>query len=556
MPSNASQLLHELLLPAQTLKKMSFCNSSKFAKVSEWVTELKPAQVDQTSAQLYKALPEVNQLVTNAQTRFDMLEALRPYAQDACQSLSKRFLGQPLSLPEAAQKNAIIAQALQKYLADGYTLCVKDICSARKLSAAQRTLAATALHRAMVSISALFLRSYLIYSMPPKNLWRTIHYLFRVADTLELLDERVTDNTLQEAPVSSVQSAYLRIILLAISRPHQLGQADIQALYRAYNSWGHSVGFALGINPDSNTLFCVDLDSDYGPYYKKRASQAEHLHIEIRLNNLLPLVDKEKSGAEGANTGAAKIPRDIGINVLQHLADCWSSEALRQHDRRDAKIGAEIAIGLRDCHYFLSNGLDFEEFIQSGASHDIQNASSRGFTPREAFEKTPNKSDRPLNAVEIHNTSAEGCCLIWDSASALKVQAGDLIAINEVGARLWSLGVVRWIRQKKQNSQLGVRILSDHAQPYAIAQVYDMGGYSDMMRALFLPQSRTSNTPASIITPSAPFQEQDRVKILNGDELLNAKLDERLLATNNIQQFLFHSIDSEDGTTTKEEAGW
>ena len=66
-----------------------------------------------------------------------------------------------------------------------------------------------------------------------------------------------------------------------------------------------------------------------------------------------------------------------------------------------------------------------------------------------------------------------------------------------------------------------------------------MGGYSDFMRALYIPASAFSDTPATIITPSAPFQSMDRIKLLDGQGEVGGKLSEQLFCTSNIQQFEF-----------------
>ncbi len=559
-----NELILQILLPEQTLKKLSFCSSNKPQRVAEWASLLRPTQIATTSAMLYQALPELNQLDTNMHARFDMLEALRPYVQDTISGLSKSFLHQPISLPPEAQKSAVIAQALQKHMVDGYLLCIRDTVLGKRTKGKQDPKFITALHRAITGIGFLFLRSYQIYTQPPKGVWQTLHNLFQLADQYEVLDQRLPDDVQRLAKVSSIQSAYLRIILLATARPHQLSQNNVAAIYDAFGEWAELLRFTLDLSDDPDCFFYVNLRRDAGPLYKSRVGSDEQddLLIELNFKQLMGQLTKQsRESLDEINNNGFTLSKEISTSLLDHLLDTWGNIPQRKHDRREAQMTADIGVGLTDCHYFICSGQDFETFLRSSAStSEIENASRGGFTPRDAFASTSQNFDKPVNRVEVQNISQSGYCLLWKSNAPIRVESGDLVTIKEYGKRVWTVGVVRWIRQKKQASQLGVQVLSDKAQPYAIALTYDMGGYSDYMRALFLPQSQFTDDPPTLITPSAPFQEYDRVRILDGKKTLTAKLDERIFSTGSIQQFSFHAVDSatadKHGKSSGKGGGW
>lgn len=541
-------LINQIPLPKQELKKLSFCSSNKVSRVAEWANYLRPTQFQQTSALLYQALPEINKLKASAQNRFEILEILRPYVQSTIVGLSKQFLHQPIALPTEAQKSVIIAQALQKHMIDGYLIVIRDAISTKKAKPAELVFFAAALHRAITGIGLVFLRSYQIYAQAPRGLWLSMHSLFRIADQYDLLDTRIADDNQAMVKVSTIQSAYLQTALLASARPHQLSQNDVRAIYDVFAEWAEYVRFELDLSDDPDCFYYVNLDKDSGPLYKSRCAEDEvsNLKIELKLNVLLGQLAKQTGDAiEEVGASVLKVPKEITKPVLHHLLDAWGNIAQRKQERRSTQITAELCIGLSDCHYYLSNGVNFENFtnIDSRGSA-IPNSSSSGFTPKDVFD-SDNGADSdmpPITRVEVQNTSQGGYCLLWKSTTPLKVQSGDVVSVKELGKRSWVIGVVRWIRQKKQSSQLGVQVLAEKVQPYAVAQNYDMGGYSDYMRALYIPASPFTDSPECLIIPSAPFQPMDRVKVLDGDDVFEAKLDEQLFATRNVQQLSFRRI--------------
>lgn len=536
-------LINKINLPEQELKKLSFCSSAKATRVADWANLLRPTQFQQTSALLYQALPEVNKLKTSAQNRFEILEVLRPYVQSTILGLSKSFLQQPIALPPEAQKCAIIAQALQKHMIDGYCLVVRESLNIKRLKPTEEKYLATALHRAISGIGLVFIRSYQIYAQAPRGLWLSLHTLFRIADSMELTETRIADEVQRHVKVSSIQSAYLQTILLASARPHQLNQNDVRAVYDAFAEWAEYVRFDIDLSDDPDNFYYVNLDFDSGPLYKSRrtAEEESDLKIELKLSALVGQLAKQTGDAlEDLGANALKVPKDINKSVLKHLLSAWGNIAQRKQERRPIQATADVCVGLSDCHMLLCNGLSFEEFLRSANNqNDIPNSASSGFTPRDAFSNADDRSDKPLMRVEVQNVSQGGYCLLWKSDTPFKVQSGDIIGVKEFGKRSWIVGVVRWIRQKKQASQLGVQILSDKVLPYGVAQNYDMGGYSDFMRALYIPASHFSDTPESLVTASAPFQPMDRIKILDGDDIFEAKLNEQLFATGSIQQLSF-----------------
>lgn len=480
-------LLSQITLPEQSIKKLSFCSSYKAQRVADWASLLRPSQVEKTSALLYAALPEINQLRCTTSTRVEMLECLRPYVQHTITGLGKAFLNQAMPLSEEAQRSVVIAQSLQKHMVDGYCLAVKELSQARKLKEKERELLATCLHRAITGLGLIIMRGLQLYTPAPKGIWLTMHRLFRCADAFELLDHRVNDNIQNKTKLSSIQNNYLRSVLLASAHPDQITQNDISALYDDFCDWAKQARFQLDLSDNSECFLYLNLEADAGPHYKSRANEAEQeqLLLELDLRSITNQIAKqEQDGEEKQEAGGLSISPTVSSALLKHLLNCWGGVVQRRHDRRQTQMSADICIGLSDCLYFANNNQSFEDFINSNHSESELDSKAMSFTPGDAFTTETKHSERPLFRLNISNISQGGYCLEWKGESMLKLQAGDVIGLKELNKRLWQVGVVRWIRQRRHSSLLGIQILSEKIEPCGLAQTYDMGGYSDFMREI------------------------------------------------------------------------
>ncbi len=551
-----SQLLAAINLPPQDLARLSFCGSAKVAAVEEWVNNLQATKVMKTSAILYRAVPEVTRLKTDFTTRIDILEHLRPTIQYAILGLQKSFLNQALVMPEEAQKAVVVAQSLQKNMIDGYVAAIIQIAEKGKANKTTFDVLSKAIHRAITGIGLLFFRNYQIYAQTPASLWGTLNTLYQVAMYYDIADRAVADPILRHVRSQTISSAYTRVLMLASAKTNQISQSDIDTCFHIFELWCQNVTIKPELSNDAENFFAVNLAGNQGPIYKSKVQDRSSAHyIELEFRALLSLLSKQSTNTADmvATDNTVKVPKDFPDALLRHLIDTWSNVAQRKFDRRQTDLSAEVCVGLSDCHYFVCNGQDFDYFLKSTGSEQTQHISrfSQGITPAAHLDDYQN-SLVPVHQVLIQNVSAGGYCVLWHEDISSKVSAGEVIGIKEAGKRTWSVGVIRWVRQLKKASQLGIQLLANNAKPYAIAQTYDMGGYSEYMRALFLPPSKFGQGNPSLLTASAPFQEFDKVKIVDGERESTAKLDRMVFSTKSCRQFRFRRLEA--GATESETA--
>jgi len=543
-----SQLLAAINLPPRDKSKLSFCRNAKANGVRDWIDNLQATKVMQTSGMLYNAVPEVVRLKTDYQNRFEILEILRPTIQYSILGLQKSFLNQPLILPTEAQKTVLVAQSLQKNMIDGYITTVVQIAEKGRANKQTFSLLSSAIHRGISGIGLLFFRNYQIYAQPPMNMWATLNILYQVARYYDLTATPVIDPILRTTRALSIEAAYARILMLATCRTNQMSQAEIDATFIVFENWCQSVTLSPEVSDRVENFFAVDLASSQGPVYKSQISdKTQGRFVEIELKILLNILSKHSANPEDlVNTeNDIKIPREFSPTLLKHITEAWSDAAQRKHDRRDVKSTADVCVGLTDTHYFVCNGQDFDYFLRTAGTDEPEKVSrfSQGLTPASHLDDHQN-SLVPVHRVTLRNTSPGGYCLLWQHDISPKLSAGEIIGIKEIGRRTWSVGVIRWVRQLKNASQLGIQLFSNNAKPYGVAQINDSGNCSEYMRAFFIPPSKFGQSNPTLLTASAPLTEFGTVRIIDGEREWRAKLDRSVFSTKSVQQFRFRNIDT------------
>lgn len=550
--------LNQFKLPPQDIHLLSFCESNKPVRVRAWVDDLKVTQIKSTAIALYKAVPEVNHLKVDVKARFEMLESLWPAVQHCLHGLAKEYLQQPLLLPENIQKMALIAQALQKHLLDGYTLCIQELVSQKKLKPALQEMLINSIFRAMTASSLLMLRCAQLYTALPAQLWLRLHALFQAAEYYDAHTKPAPVAVAEGRQGRTVQDAYARLLVFSSIRPNQLSQNDLFHAYRALEDWARYVKFFPSATADANNHYLVDLNQDCGALLKERFDgRPEHRVLELDFQALVSQLSKMTGNKRDIDRDSParglSVPAEIPAALLEHMLECWSNAVQRNQDRRRTDIAADACIGLIDCHFHLCGSIEFEQFINPRDEVEDDSFLSGGFdalvnslTSKKNLD-APKAQRRSVFDITVHNISPGGYCLLWQGELPNRIESGELIGIREQGRRAWSIGVVRWIRQLKSASQLGVQLLCTQPVPYGAAVMYDMGGYSDYMRAIHIPAPIMPNQAATLLTATVPFQAGSKVRLKQDDAVTDVRLTQSEFSTSKLRLFSFETLSGDNG---------
>lgn len=128
-----------------------------------------------------------------------------------------------------------------------------------------------------------------------------------------------------------------------------------------------------------------------------------------------------------------------------------------------------------------------------------------------------------------------------------------MVGIRDTTDQVWSIAVVRWIRQVRNGAmQMGIELVAPYAQPCGLQLVREQDQQGHYLRGLLLPEISAIDLPPTMIAPRLPFQEGQRVLINTNGQERRAGLDRRVTSTHSFNQFAYHQEDA--GPTGKDDA--
>lgn len=563
----------DLNVPEQKTASLSFCDATPKAFKS-WVRSLPMANVGEASRQLYHAIIELNHMFIAPQQRLQLLELIRPKIHFVCNELSRHYLGLAIALPEKQRKIANLSQALQLHSANGYKLCILELLDNGSMDKNRKALA-TACHRAISELGETIVRAHQLYCPSPAGSWLECHRLFRFAHRNKLAELSVDDDTLTHRRASTVADSYKRLLLLGCARPNQLRQTELTQVYSLFETWTGEV--TCGPDEDGDTLFVVNMERDMPPFYRSLLQQDLHgdgFGFDTReLSEKIAEYLHARSQRRQADA-EPPIPLSAAISdtLLAHLSQALGILTKRNFNRIASEGTLQVCVGLSAAHYYISGQKTFGEFVSGNDNHPPDEnrflgpsrhkedawAGAHDAGPCEdrlRWADTPitfrtrggaaatNADEASRNVPKTHqtaliNTSPGGYCVSWEASIPPSLQAGEVLGVREHISHPWSVAVVRWIRQaKNQGTQVGIELLAPSASPCGVRLIQKVGNNSEYLRGLMLPEISVVNQAATLITPRLPFQTGSRISLLHDGREDHGQLAKQVTTTGSISQF-------------------
>jgi hypothetical protein len=590
--SNPAEHL-SLKLPPHDLEVLSF-SAPQPKKVKEWVDGLPKMNVGESAKRLYSAIQELNRLKTDSETRFQLMEIMRGPIHYICESLEKHFLNKAVVLPPKEAKIASLAQALQNHLATGYKAVTMQLLPrVKNMDKDAKKLCQKAIHRAISEKSHVLLRSFQLYYPAPPSFWREMHLLYLIAQRFGLL-EYLTEDPEDNAWESSIYDLYLRSLLLATAKPNQLRQKQIEQVYDAARNWAK-----FATVTDAKTvagLFVIDVTSDYPPIYQSLMRRTTLPH-NIRFFDASAVSDHlrvllQLPAGQPHPLATFHVPDKFPPDLTRILIQAWGVLAERAFTRIEEHGSLNLCIGLSATHYFVSDKADFNRlitgtssvldpelnnpFLQTGHSRKRDSYESNDVwglnvdrsklkldeqsvgSDIEAYseQRLANEKDKyPQYSCEIVNTSPGGFCLSWKQDVPPQVKTGEIAGILEPEKSHWSIGVIRWVKQfKDEGVRMGVELIAPKAEACGTQVVHKKGGVTEFMRTLMLPELRAIGQPATLITPNIAFHVGYKVNISENGEVSKGQLIKQVTSTASFSQFQFKMLVPAPGRVEAEAA--
>ncbi len=577
----------KLKLPRQELQAFNLFRPNGEAARS-WAQGLPVANTRSVAAQLRQALDDLNRVKLPPETRFGILEALRPNLHVALTNLSRRYLNQPLVMPEEPRQLAEVAFGLGAAACTAYTIvaieAIRQQDAIRDMNPAR--LVCEALQHALEFAGRKLLQTFQLYRPVELNGWLEMHQLYALAESQQL-------HNLPAGDGRTIAATYLQGLMLGCCKPNQLRQSDQAALFRGLRDWAR----LIQVQPSDagQGMFIIDLGSDQPPLYSSLYS--ESISSRCRYLDTSPLVDHlEHLQAEDDRQGKRGIAFDkdttVPPSILEHLIASLGQTSLRNFSRSSAERYLWIGIGLSSTHYLLAGEKSFEQLlygdnyvppaerrIDTNPFLQVQDRGDQwqqanpeqdyvGGEEVDASEKLrdlqhrvdldertlavleddddafiPPQKTYPVYQVHSIDASPGGYCLEWSESLPGDIRTGDIASVREGRDQAWAVAVIRWISQLESDRTLvGLELLSPRATPYGARIHHKRGGTSDPIRVLLLPEISLVGQPHTLITPKAGFRERQKITLIRDGEEFYIQLLRQVSATGSFTQFDFRYI--------------
>ncbi|MCB1705308.1 MAG: hypothetical protein KDI17_10620 [Halioglobus sp.] len=546
---------------------------------NSWVQNLPVTNTNSLVELLGQALSDLNHMKLAPETRFGILATLLPNLQIAVLNLSKRFLNQPLIMPEEPRRMAELSEQLLTMAATGYTIVaietIQQRDAIRKMNPARLT--CESIQRALLFTGRKVLQDFQMHRPVKVHGWQTLHQLYALAETQKLVDLPVPEPM---SGGSTIKSTYLQAVLIGCCKANQLRHSDLSALYRGFQQWSEQVHFST--RSSGRDLFVVDLDSDEAPLYTTlyRAEprpSCRYIDTSSLVEHLENL--KEEAGSKGVsfdkNTHAP-------ISLLEHLIGALGSMSLRNFKRSAADNALRICVGFNSTHFHVAGEVLFEDLVCSPAGPDAARGADNPFldplsqadvwqlanpgdysgdlklvpnllvdldssTRAKLFQE--NESDLPVAErypifeAKLADASPGGYCLEWTAELPGDTKAGDIVGLKEADHNDWVIAVIRWVsRLSNSRTLIGLELLSPRAIAYGATVHQKREEKTPPMRVLLLPEIKLVGQPQTLITPRTGFKERQKVTLGTSSEACSIQLLRHIASTGSFSQFEFCHI--------------
>jgi hypothetical protein len=573
----------KLKIPRQDLAEFSLFQPNTESAAS-WVQNLPVTNTNSLVQMLVQALSDLNRTPLSPEARYNILEILRPNLDVAQSNLSKRFLNQPLVMPEAPRAIAEVSDRLLTLSTTAYTVvaieaiqkreAIRDINPAR--------LTCQAIQRALVFAGRKVLQNFQLHRPMEIHGWRTLHQLYTLARHQGLADLPVPEPL---SGGSTITTTYLQAIMVSCCKPNQLRQGDLAALHRGLQQWSELI--VLDSKSAEDNLFTIDLDSDqpplYSAFYQEQPTQnCLYINCTALVDHLTTL--KTETGDKGISFDKNT---NVPSSLLDHLITALGNVSLRNFKRTVSSSPLWICLGLSSTHYHVAGNRLFEQLLYNNqqqpdettsitgnpftasrkerdiwqtanpgqdyesdeSSFDLQRAIdidtvSRTKMLEEDDSQLPPNERYPISKVQLTDASPGGYCLEWTGDSPRDIKTGDIVGLKEQeGQKDWVIAVIRWLsRLDNAKTLIGLELLSPRAVAYG-ASIHRKGAEKTQpMRVLLLPEIKLVGQPHTLITPRTGFKERQKVTISNSAESHSIQLLRHIASMGGFEQFEFRYI--------------
>jgi hypothetical protein len=581
----------QLHVPRQTLDHGVFIDLRP-RQVQQWIAQLPTANVANAAQQILRALIESNRVRMSREHRHQVLDTLRPPAEDLIASLKKRYANATPLTDKRHLLSIRLVNGLLEQLANGYKVILSDtVRSAKKGSAAEAGLL-DALAPTMDCLARRLVETYHLYVPEPPGLWGDLHLLYLLAERHGVATHSGQPAARQTARQPSIEHRYKELLLLALANPYHLMRGEAERIHRDHlAAWARKVQL-LPLTPGQVPAqrFSVDFTADAPPRYApSNAGIAPRHGRVVETADLIPVVERMRHEQatfpfDLAMRARSTLTERLDRQMCCRLIHAWRlprAERLEQRLARHTEL--YLIAGLSTCHHLFSDSLrvitdtstsDGRVIVEATAAK--QAAADSSSQPAElppangngqvwahpatasSIEIEADAEDAQPAAAEVReqqyvacawrqrNESRDGIGLFLFGTCPPQVQVGELVAYGcgqpEPDAP-WGLGIIRWARVHPGKSlELGIQTCSSPPLAVLTRAVEGTGKGGDFYKSLLL-RPNGDQGPRVLMTPPALYDEGTVLSLqARGKTTRNVRLTKLTEATSRYAGFQFVDI--------------
>jgi len=462
---------------------------------TRWINELPALDPMVALEKIHARLVPLNRAVLKPSVRLQDLDLLRARIHSAIEMLESRAARTTLPMTNRQRVAAELIKEVNLELTYGYKAAIVDLSRG---SGGERELA-SAIHRAMRCTAQLLLAHYASYTPEPEGVWRELHQLWRVAQTLGLSRQPVDDSAAKVRPRTSIKDCYKHALLLGLCKPYQLEPRSLRRTDAYLERWSGLARIRKG--PDSPALhcqfvMCIDGDRPAAARTQRETTdgatpqpvldtQELVARLNLQLTALRAGIQPELDGLPAELFDAQSAP------LLHHLILSWGVIPTRSFSRVQTANEQRIAVGLEPVAEAL-------RAVAGGTAPTAARADGR---------------------CQVVDEGAGGLGIAVTDAGAFSLRVGDVIYTAATDKP--TVGLIRWMKiDSDERIRLGIQKLCPFAVPAAVNAVNtDAERATPSHGALMLPDFEPLHQPRAVLTARGVFHPQRNLMIESTDGL-------------------------------------
>jgi len=458
-------------------------------RLKDWLSRLAIMEAPEKLTELSQAIESFNEVEVPWHSRFELLEVFNTFVTETMLIFDAVFIAMlPGTLHE---KDAIRQHWMEALLnvANGYKIILKDVFDSGEALAGDKCLL-TSIYRAMELLASAMLYDFKRHESPAAMTYLEFHQLFNYAESENLENNIIKGIRGYEKP-PTISRLYKQIILLSIIDPYRLNARQIDEMFL----------FLGGVASELDMSNC-DVTTEDGLYYEINTyedlppmpvNECRSDEYGLRFINVWPLINL--LGLKFSQQSDKAVMTYQESRLLETVINQLGSA---QQQRNAPEGGAE--------EVKITQGIDDASMLLAVA--DTQQMDCLESTLWQSYAESDGHSYLECQKKDLQR----------------EISVGEVIVVkklNNAMANNTSVGLVRWVRGKKNHMNIEAEYIGRNALSVQYGLVEERG---DEYQGLYFPQDESGNR-AKILIEQQVYELHKPIKMTGGDRSYRVQVE-------------------------------